>query len=78
MVHIRDAICIWVDSVEQYIFFCECLFLRCTQGPLASSMVDQFTKGQLFSELWLLTELELPSNQKKSARKHVQETTEIS
>ena len=41
-------------------------------------MVDQFTKGQLFSELWVLTELELPSNQKKSARKHVQETTEIS
>ena len=59
-------------------FSCECPFLRCTQGPLASSMVDQFTKGQLPSDIWVLTELGLPSNQKKSARKHVQETTEIS
>ena len=65
-------------SITVHFFSCECPFLRCTQGPLASSMVDQFTKGQLFSELKLFPELELSSNQKKSARKHGQETAEIS
>ena len=49
-----------------------------THGHLASSMVDQFTKGQLFSGNWQKWELKLPSNPKKSARKRVQEIFAIS
>ena len=41
-------------------------------------MVNQFTKGQLFSDPWAMGKLELPLNQKKSARKHVQERAGIS
>ena len=52
-------------------------FLSCTHGPLASSMVDQFTKGQLFSDIWQRGELKMALNQKKSARKRVQERVEI-
>ena len=41
-------------------------------------MVDQFTKGQLFSDLWQKCELKMPSNPEKSARKRVQEIFAIS
>ena len=52
--------------------------MRWSHRALASSLVNQFTKGPLFSDLWALTELELPLNQKKSARKNVQERAGIS
>ena len=41
-------------------------------------MVDQFTKGQLFSGNWQKCELKMPSNPKNSARKRVQEIFAIS
>ena len=44
----------------------------------ASSMVDQFTKGQLSLDIWVLMELGLSLNQGKSARKRKQEIVEIS
>ena len=43
--------------------------MRWSHGALASSMVNQFTKGQLFSDLWVEGQLELPLNQKEFARK---------
>ena len=52
--------------------------MRSTHWALASSRVNQFTKDQLFSDLWALAELELPLNPNKSARKHVQERDDIS
>ena len=60
------------------VFTCECHFLMCSHGVLASSMVDQFTKGQLSFDFWVFTELVLALNQKKSARKRMQEIVEIS
>ena len=50
----------------------------CSHGVLASSMVDQFTKGQLSFDFWVFSELVLALNQKKSARKRMQEIVEIS
>ena len=41
-------------------------------------MVDQFTKGQLSLDIWVLMELGLSLNQEKSARKRKQEIVEIS
>ena len=49
-----------------------------SHGVLASSMVDQFTKGQLSFDFWVFSELVLALNQKKSARKRMQEIVEIS
>ena len=65
-------------SIREYIFTWKCPFLRCSHGVLASSMVDQFTKGQLSLDIWVLMELGLSLNQEKSARKHKQEIVEIS
>ena len=59
-------------------FSCECPFLRCSHRVLASSRVDQFTKGQLSLDIWVLMELGLSLNQEKSARKRKQEIVEIS
>ena len=47
----------WDDNI-----YYKCPIPRCTHGPLASSMVDQFTKGQLFLEIWQKWELKLPLN----------------
>ena len=46
------------------VFTWKCLFPRWSHGALASSMVNQFTKGQWFLDPYM--ELKLPLNQKKT------------
>ena len=53
----------WIQKNSKF-FPCECPFPRCSLGVPVSSMVDQFTKGQLFSGNWPKGEPNLPLNQK--------------